>query len=293
MKIAVVNMRSGLDKQLNLKKHISFVEQAADQGVSLLVFPELSLNGYLWDIQRNPPPKEAEYFLREAEPVPGPSSSELAEQAGKRDMFLIFGMAEECGGGLVCDSSVLVGPGGTLAVHRKVHLIGDESHIFRAGDRWQVWRLPFARLGMMVCYDKVFPEGPRELALGGADILVSISAWAIAGDKPEGDFLGGLFDLYDRVRASENQCWFISTNQVGAGPQSPKLFYGSSKIVDPFGRVVVQAGFEEGMVSAELDIKAGVLKGRTRGVYVGTNLLKDRRPDSYRRIASNPLNSED
>ena len=222
MKVALVNMRSELDKKLNLDKHISFMEQAAEQGANLVVFPELSLNGYLWDIQRNPPGKEVEYFLREAEPVPGPASRELAQRAGKRDMFVIFGMVEECGAGLIADSSVLVGPSDTLAVHRKVHLIGDECHIFRGGDRWQVWELPFGRLGMLVCYDKVFPEGPRELALAGADVLVSISAWAVAGDKPEGDFLGGLFDLYDRVRAAENQCWFISTNQVGPSPQSSK-----------------------------------------------------------------------
>lgn len=286
MKVAIVNMKVELDKKANLEKHIAFITQAAQEKADLVVFPELSLTGYLWDIQRNPPAEEVRYFLQEAEKVPGPSSLLLMEEAKRRSLMLVFGMAETVSEGVVCDSSILIGTEGTIGVHRKVHLIGDESHIFKAGRHWKVWETPLGRLGMMVCYDKTFPESARELVLAGAEILIVISAWAAAGNEPKGDFLGGLYDLYDRARASENQCWLLSANQVGMGAKTTKIFYGNGKVVDPSGRVIAEAGFEEGMITAQIDVQAGIMKARTRGVYVGTNLLKDRRPETYQRIGA-------
>lgn len=289
MKAAVVNMKVELDKKVNLEKHVSYLAQAAQEKVDLIVFPELSLTGYLWDIERNPPADEARYFLEEAEKVPGPSSSLLMEESKSKGLMLVFGMAEAVSEGLVCDSSILVGPEGLMGIHRKVHLIGDESHIFKAGRQWKVWETPLGRLGMMVCYDKTFPESARELVLAGAEVLIVISAWAAAGDEPRGDILGGLHDLFDRARAAENQCWLLSANQVGRGAKSTKIFYGNSKVVDPSGRVLAEAGFEEGMITAQVDVQAGIMKARTRGVYVGTNLLKDRRPETYQRTGAQPV----
>ncbi len=164
------------DKRANIAKFVDYMDRAAREGAQLVVFPELALTGYGC----------SDCFFEVAEPVPGPSTERLAEEARKRHLHLIWGMPERGLPGVVYNSAVLVGPEGHVGTWRKHTLPGHATDLagpgafpdrrfFRVGNRSPVFDTPIGRIGMMVCYDVFFPEISRLLVLKGADLLVGIS----------------------------------------------------------------------------------------------------------------------
>jgi predicted amidohydrolase len=149
---------------------------------------------------------------------------------------------------------------------------------YRAGDRFTPVATPVGRLGLLVDYDKTFPEAARCLALDGAELLVCVCAWpasrtnrarSLAGDRQR-----RLFDLYDRARAAENQLWLLSANQTGR--HGTLRFLGQSKVVRPDGEVVAAVGARAGLATVDLDVADGIDHARRRFHH-----LKERRPDLY------------
>ena len=138
---------------------------------------------------------------------------------------------------------------------------------------------PVGRLGMMICYDKAFPESARILAMDGAEIIVCMSAWPAARTNPSPDLSSDRwkrrFDLFDMARALENQVVWVSANQ--AGSFGSLRFVGSAKIVDPGGEVLADTGVAAGLAVAEVDVDE-VLEVARRSM----NHLQDRRPQAYR-----------
>jgi N-carbamoylputrescine amidase len=130
---------------------------------------------------------------------------------------------------------------------------------------------------MLLCYDKLFPEAARALALDGAEILCSLSAWPADRHNParriRDDRQTRHFDLCDRARAVENQVFVVSANQTGRW--GPLRFLGSAKVVDPDGAVLAGTAAREGLALAELDLAA---VGGSRMVI---DHLADRRPEAY------------
>jgi predicted amidohydrolase len=180
-----------------------------------------------------------------------------------------------------------VGPDGYIGKFRKVHQPLDELHIYWPGNEWPVFETELGRIGLLICYDKQFPEAARELALRGAHLLVMPTAWAltrVGGEpNPQEDYQRYLYDLFDYTRAAENQLWFISSNQYGIAGDHDYL--GCSRIVAPTGRPVTELSYEEGMVSAEVDIMGGIVRGRTTE-SIGYNMMRDRRPETYTTITA-------
>jgi predicted amidohydrolase len=195
------------------------------------------------------------------------------------NMYIVFGMTERVpvsSSGILYNSAVLVGPDGLLGVYRKVHAPGDEYHIFRQGKDWPVFDTEIGRLGLQICYDLRFPEAARELALRGAQMIILPTAW------PQN--VGLQYDILDRARAAENECWFLSANQVGACDQGQLTFYGHSRIIGPFGNVVADTGEEEGLATAA--VPSDSLRRRQWG---SLNVFRDRRPETYTTIASEEI----
>jgi len=131
---------------------------------------------------------------------------------------------------------------------------------------------------MLVCYDKTFPESARQLALDGAGLIASLSAWAICRVDPamwtRRDAQVRHFNLLDRTRALENQVVWVSSNQVGRFGRL--RFPGQSKVVDPSGRVLAKTGARAGSAFARVDAPGVVAAARNRMSY-----LDDRRPSAY------------
>jgi predicted amidohydrolase len=184
----------------------------------------------------------------------------------------------EAGRGKRYNSAVCVSGDGVLGRHRKVHQPLREDASYAAGDRFAAFDTPAGRLGMMICYDKAFPESARTLALDGAEVVVCMSAWPRAQTNPSPDLAQDRwtrrFDLFDRARALENQVVWVSANQSGTFGRL--RFVASAKVIDPGGDVLATTGTAAGMAVAELDVAAALEDARRPMGH-----LRDRRPHAY------------
>ena len=280
-KIATVALAGTFDVELSAKHHLELIDEAADAGAQLVVFPEISLQGYPPDIDRFYPGRIADAFAN-AERVPdGPHVVAIAEQARARKIHVIFGL-NELGdeGGIIYNTMVLTGPDGHIGSYRKVHVGITEQLTWRRGNDWPVFDTPFGKIGMLICYDKMWPESCRELTLRGADILVMSTAWGmLVGEQdPDTNVFADLYRLFDRARAAENHRWFVSSNFVGE--LGGTNYIGLSQIVDPLGRVVATSGTTApGLVLADIDVKGAMADANA--TFLGARLIRDRRDDTY------------
>ncbi len=215
-------------------------------------------------------------------PEVGTVAAVVAQACGP---VVCFGMTEDVDGDRA-NTAVCLGPDGALlGTHRKVHLPAGEVAWYRAGDGFGAIATPAGRVGLMVDYDKTFPESARCLALDGAEILVCPSAWPASrtnrAASPARDRQRRLFDLYDRARAAENQLWLVSANQTGR--HGSMRFLGQSKVVRPDGEIVAAAGARAGLAVADIEPGQGVDRARRRFHH-----LKERRPALYRQLDPTP-----
>lgn len=279
--IATCAFEGSYDTELNTKRHLSIMEEAAAAGAQLVVFPEVSLQGYPPDLKQFYPERIRDAY-RGAEPVPdGPHVTMIAEHAKEIGIYVIYGLNELVyGTGVIYNTMVLTGPDGHVGSYRKVHVGITEQLTWRRGNDWPVFETPFGRIGMLICYDKMWPESSRELTLRGADILVMSTAWPmITGEQdPETNLWADMYRLYDRARAAENSRWFVSSNF--AGELGGAEFVGLSQIVDPFGTVVATTGNgTPGLAIADIDVKGGIADANA--TFFGARLIRDRRDDTY------------
>lgn len=289
VKIATSCMHSVYDKAENLKKYLSFIDEAAANGANLVVFPEQSLMGYLQSLVAMPF-SDHEYQYENAEILPdGPSVQKIIAKAKEKNVYVIFGMTER---DPILDyklynTAVLVGPEGYIGRYRKVHLPGDEVHIYSPGTDFPVFETKIGKIGMLICYDKQFPESARELALGGAEILVMPTAWPFGDPSDEHkadvtkDLMYKIYETYDTSRAMENQLLFVSSNQIGKTGDIE--YIGYSTITDPYGEKLCTTGYKEGIAYAELDLKKSLFDYKTVQM-LGLNLIFDRNTAAYKRL---------
>lgn len=245
--------------------------RARRAGAELVVFPECALGGYLREVT----PEAAEAV--DAPPAlatDGPEIERLARLAGPA--VVCIGYTEAAPGGPY-SSAVCVSGDGVLGRHRKVHLPPGEVRHYRPGERFEAFDTPLGRVGMLICYDKVFPEAARALALDGAEIVAALSAWPVSrldpAPRPGRDPQTRQFDLLDSARAIENQVLWVSANHCGS--YGGLRFPGHSKVVAPDGRVLAATGSRCGTALAPLDLDS------LRAVRGDLWHLGDRRPASY------------
>ena len=173
--------------------------------------------------------------------------------------------------GLYYDTAMLLDPEGAIAgKYRKVHpaaLLSLEKIYFRGGSSFPVFQVGEWRIGISTCYDNLFPESCRCLALQGAELIVAPYATPI--DDPWENFL--------TTRALENGVFFGACNHVG--PEGDWRMSGRSLIISPRGKIIVEAGAEEEIVSADL-AREDVAAARR-----AFPLFRDRRPDAYGSIS--------
>ena len=270
-RIAAAAAHFGRDLAHCLGRIGKLVQDARAAGVNLLVLPDAALGGYLADL-RHPDPAA----LPPALDGDHPALREVAVLA--RDMVVCLGYCEADGEDRYNAAVCLTGDG-VLGRHRKVHLPAGEAAAYSAGDRFAAFDTPVGRLGLLIDYDKTFPEAARSLALDGAELLACPSAWpaSITNQAPKmaQDRQSRLFDLYDCARAAENQVVLVSANQTGA--MGGLRFLGQSKVVGPGGNIVARTWAKAGLAVAELDVAAEVAQARRVLRH-----LDERRPASYR-----------
>jgi predicted amidohydrolase len=243
----------------------SILARARSRGAQLVVLPECALGGYLT-----------------GDPVAldGPEIARLKELAGETIVCAGF---TEAADGHVYSSAVCVSGGGVLGHHRKVHLPPSESELFTPGDSFRAFDTPVGRVGMLICYDKVFPEAARALALDGAQIVASLAAWPACRFDPairiREDRQTRQFNLLDQARAMENQVVWVSSNL--AGSSGGLRFLGQAKVVGPDGAVLAHTGGRPGVAVARVDVD-GEVSG-ARGFF---SHLGDMVPSSYQPVTA-------
>lgn len=280
MRVCTTALEIVHDKEKNAAKIADFIQRAAKEDAELIVFPEAALMGYMWQINADVSIEELRYHYSQAEPLDGPTVLSIAALAKEHEMHVIFGMTERAGA-VLYNTAALCLPNGQVRGFRKVHRGGSELHIFEAGTRVEPVGTAVGQLGINICYDMCFPEISRMHALQGAELLVFPNAWPMPPDAGADDPRVSPFVNMPPARAFENQCYVITSNQVGSAGEGGVLYYGHSSIIDPLGRTLASTGAEEGAVTVDVDVKDGILDART-GPFFGYNLLKDRRPDVYR-----------
>jgi predicted amidohydrolase len=268
VRIAAVAEAFDRDLEGDFTRIAALISSARAEGVQLLALPEAALGGYLADLngKAEQPP---------ALSVDGPEIKRLIELAG--DMVVCAGFCE-ADGELRYNSVVCVGEGRVLGLHRKVHQPLRENASYASGDSFAAFDTPVGRVGLMICYDKAFPESARALALDGAEIIVCVSAWPGSRTDAPADLADDRwtrrFDLFDRARALENQVIWVSANQ--SGTFGSLRFVCSAKIVDPGGDVLATTGTAAGMAVATVSVVDDLSSARR---VMGH--LRDRRPSAY------------
>ena len=270
--IAAVAAQFGRDVDACLRTIERIVDRARARGARLVAFPECALGGYV----REPMPDEIAPELPPALDRAGPEIADLIRIAG--DVVVCVGYTEAAPDERRYSSAVCVSGDGVLGHQRKVHLPPAERFAYTPGDGFAAFDTPVGRLGMLICYDKLFPEAARALVLDGAQIVVAPAAWPVCRQRPAtriaNDRQTRHFNVVDVARAVENQVVWVASNQTGR--LGPLRFLGNAKVVDPEGAVLARTGANGGLALARVDAAAAVHEAR-----LGIDHLADRRPASY------------
>jgi predicted amidohydrolase len=255
-----------------------WARRAAEQGVDLLVLPELASSGYVFA-------SEVEAAGTAEEAHGGALVVALTEVCAASGMHCVVGLNERDGSARH-NSAVVVGPNGHLATYRKLHLFNDEKSWFQAGGELPVVELPFGRVGMVICFDLWFPEAARALALAGAEIIAVPTNWVASFRRQVYNEAGYcLGDIVAMATAGQNGVVVACADRVGV--ERDVRFLGCSLIVGPEGWPLQgPAGHEEEtLLVADVDLDS-VAAARRRTPR--NHLIEDRRPDSYNAVVIPP-----
>lgn len=274
------------DTDGNLARVSQWCGHAASEGAALVLFPELSVTGFV----PNHPPGNHEVWLRDvlrgarrmAEPLDGPAVRKLVDIARATGVLVAAGLLEDAGH-VLHNTHVLVGPDGMLGAWRKMHVPLFEMPIYNGGGVPDVVETPLGRVGINVCFDAFLPESTRLLAVRGAEIVLFPFAANPEPVTPAGwaDWAGPVV----RARCSENGVFGVACNYQGQVRYAAveQRFPGGAMVVGPSGEQRQRyqgVGDTAHMIVDELSRDA-LLEARARFEYT----FRFRRPELYGSLA--------
>lgn len=236
----------GPDKDANVDRLVALADEAA-ASADLLVLPELCTTPYFAGT-RDP------QWYRWAETVPGPTTARFAEVARSHGCAIILGLFERTAAGALHNSAVVIGPdgelvpgvrpdGSTLPAYRKTFVPSvvttdidvDEKFYFAPGQGPCTFDVAGVRLGIVICYDRSFPELWQALVRLGCEVIVPVVSSLGWREQRFVDELS--------IRAFETQTWVVAANRGGEETHAgvTASFFGSSCVIDPTGEVVAKA----------------------------------------------------
>ncbi len=243
----------------NTKKVLKALENT---NADLIVLPELAFTGYHF--------KDRQELKTLAEdPENSSTIGSLTALCKKRNFHLITGFAEKHKDKYF-NSAVLISPDGIKHIYRKLHLFSEEKIYFDEGDiPLKINRVQDAKIGMMICFDWVFPEVGRVLALQGADLIC----------HPSNLVLSYCQDAM-LTRCLENKVYAITANRFGADkrPFGTLKFIGKSQIVAP-GGTLIHRGLSQREELFIMDIDPSLAQDKS--ITASNEVLADRRPEYY------------
>lgn len=252
-----------------------WIAEASSAGARLIVLSELALSPYFAIV---PDAHPGEFAVR----LESPLIAEFCEDARRLGAWIVLPFAEHYNGRYFNSAAIIGSEGTVVDVYRKTHIpkgferadgtwSNHEDRYFAKGERYPVVDTGFTRLGVLICYDRFFPEPSRRLALQGATTIAYPSANRAHGSHWAGDALRTIV----RARAYENACFVVSASK--AGIERDQQFIGNSSIVSPTGgqELIATDGTETTMIVTEC--RADDLEYARRRIAWENN----RRPDLY------------
>lgn len=274
VRAALIQAQANMSKQEAIDKHIKMIADAAGQGAQVVGLQEIFHGPYFCAEQ------DAKWYDT-AEPEDGPTVSRMREVAREHGIVLIVPWYEEEQPGVYYNTACVIEKDGTiLGKYRKTHIphVGPcfwEKFYFKPGNLgYPVWDTSVGRIGLIICYDRHFPEVARELGLKGAELVFNPSATVESLSKY-------LWELEQPAHAVANGFWIAASNRVGVeAPLNNSKFYGSSYFCSPRGKITAQASdSEDEVLVADLDLD------EIREVRNTWQFFRDRRPETYSELA--------
>jgi predicted amidohydrolase len=233
-----------------------------DAEADLIILPELAFSGYYFR-------DRAEAINLAEDPQQSDTVDSLIRLCREKDFYLVTGFTEKkldrC-----FNSALLLGPEGLLHTYRKLHLFNEEKHWFDEGDvPLQVNTVKVVRIGIMICFDWVFPEVTRVLALQGTEIICHPSNLVLSYCQQA-----------MLTRCLENRVFAVTANRYGTDsrPHGELKFTGRSQVVAPGGELLYRAASQREVLHiASIDPEAARDKFITRL----NDVVVDRRPEYY------------
>ncbi|MDA8000707.1 MAG: N-carbamoylputrescine amidase [Alphaproteobacteria bacterium] len=281
LRIAVVQMSCGEDSAANIARAEDLVRRASGEGAGLVLLQELFA---------------MRYFCAEQDARHLDSAREFE---GNELLARMSALARECGvvlpvsfferDGLAYYNSVAMidADGRVPGCYRKSHIPDgpgyQEKFYFRAGDTgFRVWETAAGRVGVGICWDQWFPEAARAMVLGGAEVLLYPSAIGVEPQDLSYDSSGH----WRRVmcgHSAANMCVLAAANRVGVEEWDGVRmeFYGGSFIAGGRGEVLAEAGGDEEVIYADVDL------GELARERLAWGIFRDRRPDLYGALSDN------
>ncbi len=270
IKVAAVQFANRGEREENLDKAFELASLAVERGAKLIAFPELCTTRFF-------PSRMRQGAFELAEGIPGPSTERAARFAQDHRAVVVLPLFERGGQGRFFNSAaVLDADGQLLGTYRKVHVPNvmgwHEKFYFLPGDAgFPVFDTRVGRIGVQISWDVFFPEGPRILALKGAEVLVVPTANAHASHE-----------RWERMMAGEaiaNGIHILRVNRVGR--EEKQTFYGKSFCMNPHGELIQRtAGARDSVHLSQVDTT------ETQRVRDEWAFFRDRREDAYREIGN-------
>lgn len=245
--LAQINTKLG-DVRANLDKHLAYAKEARAQGANLLVFPELSLTGY---VLQDLVPRVA-CQPNDDDPIFRPLLQ------ASQDIDLVVGFVNEDHRHRFYIASAYLSRGQVVHIHHKVYLptygLFDEGRFFAWGDSVRAFDTRFGRVGILICEDFWHASPPYLLWLDGADLLLLTSASPGRGITTEPQLESARWvEHINRAYASLFTTFVAHTNRVGF--EDGLHFWGGATVFDPNGELVAQGPYaEEALTLAEIDL---------------------------------------
>jgi len=259
MKAAVVQTEPIFGEAASNVKEALLLMESAD--ANLYVLPELFNTGYNFT--------NLQEVRRLSEPAHGSTFQSIAWFAKEKSCFVVYGFAEQAD--KLYNSAALVGPDGIVGLYRKVHLYNRETLFFAPGNLgFPVFELPFGKVGIMICFDWIYPESARSLALGGAQLIAHPSN-LVMPYCPDAMV----------TRCLENRVFAATADRIGEEERGGVKFryIGNSEVVSPRGEILARLGENKAGISV-VDVDLSLANNKRVNEF--NDLFRDRKVEQYK-----------
>ena len=275
IRVGLVQMSCETRPEINLKKAIAGINEAAKRGAQIVCLQELFRSQYFCQI-------EDIQLFKLAETIPGPSTDALSKIARQKKVVIVASLFEKRAAGVYHNTAVMIDANGKIAgKYRKMHIPDDplyyEKFYFTPGDLgFQTHDTTYGKIGTLVCWDQWFPEAARLTALSGAQFLFYPTAigWLPDEELEMNQAQHSAWETIQRGHAIANGLFVVVVNRVGH--EGKLTFWGQSFVADPFGRIIAKASADkEEVLVVDCDLT------RIEETRQNWPFLRDRRIDAY------------